>query len=166
MAKALLIKRDDVMTFSNVNGNIDTDKMIQYIAIAQDMHLQRYLGTDLLEKLQADVVADTLSSNYLTLVQDWVKPALIHWTMVELIPMIAVTIGNGGIYRHSSENATALSSVEVSELVSQERDFATYYSKRLVDYLCNNSELFPEYSSNSNEDVDPSTDTNFCGWVL
>ena len=28
MAKALLIKRDDVMTFSNVNGNIDTDKMI------------------------------------------------------------------------------------------------------------------------------------------
>lgn len=166
MAKALLIKRDDVMTFSNVNGNIDTDKMIQYIAIAQDMHLQRYLGTDLLEKLQADVVADTLSGNYLTLVQDWVKPALIHWTMVELIPMIAVTIGNGGIYRHSSENSTALSSVEISELVSQERDFATYYSKRLVDYLCNNSELFPEYSSNSNEDVDPSTDTNFCGWVL
>ena len=56
------------------------------------MHLQRYLGTDLLEKLQADVVADTLSGNYLTLVQDWVKPALIHWTMVELIPMIALRL--------------------------------------------------------------------------
>ena len=58
----------------------------------------------------------------------------------------------------------ALDKSDVDSLVSQERDFAVYYSNRLVDYLCNNSTLFPEYSSNTNSDVNPATDNNFCGW--
>jgi hypothetical protein len=65
MAKALLIKTDDVLRFSNVSGNLDSDKFVQYIAIAQDMHIQRLLGTDLLEKIQADIIAGTLEGNYL-----------------------------------------------------------------------------------------------------
>jgi len=166
MAKALLITYDDLLRYSNMSGNVDSDKAIQYVSISQDIHVQRLLGTDLLEKIQSDIIGSTLSGNYLSLVTNWVKPALIHWTLVELLPMISVTIGNGGIYRHAPENANTLSSEEVDSLVSQERDFAVYYSNRLVDYLCNNSTLFPEYNSNTNEDVNPSTDNNFCSWVL
>jgi len=166
MAKALLITNDDLLRYSNLSGNVDTDKIIQYTSISQDIHIQNLLGTDLLEKIQADIVAGTLSGNYLTLVNTWVKPALIHWTLVELLPMVAVNVSNGGIYRHAPENAQALTKEEVDSLVSQERDFAVYYSNRLVDYLCNNNSLFPEYSTNSNEDVNPSTDNNFCSWVL
>ena len=166
MPKALLITYDDLLRYSNMSGNVDSDKAIQYVAIAQDMHAQRLLGTDLLEKIQADIIANDLTGNYLSLVTNWVKPVLIHWAMVELLPMISVTIGNGGIYRHAPENANALTKEEVDGLVSQERDFAVYYSNRLVDYLCNNSNLFPEYNSNTNEDVSPSTDNNFCSWVL
>ena len=80
--------------------------------------------------------------------------------------MIAVTVGNGGIYRHAPENANALNKEEVDSLVEQERDFAVYYSNRLVEYLTRNSTLFPEYSTNTNEDVHPSTDNNFSTWVL
>jgi len=166
MAKALLIKAEDVLRYSNLSANVDSDKFVQYISISQDMHIQRLLGTDLLEKIQADIIAGTLAGNYLSLVTDWVKPALIHWSLVEFLPMGSVTIGNGGIYRHQPENATALDKSDVDSLVSQERDFAVYYSNRLVDYLCSNSNLFPEYSSNTNSDVNPATDNNFCGWVL
>lgn len=166
MAKALLIQTDDVLRYSNISGNLDSDKFVQYIAIAQDMHIQRLLGTDLLEKIQADIIAGTLEGNYLALVNDWVKQALVHWALVEFLPMGGITVGNGGIYRHQPENATSLSKEEVDSLVSQERDFAVYYSNRLVEYLCAKSYLFPEYTSNTNEDVNPSTDNNFCGWVL
>lgn len=166
MAKALLITNDDLLRYSNLSGNVDTDRIIQYTSISQDIHIQNLLGTDLLEKIQADIVAGTLSGNYLSLVTNWVKPALIHWTLVELLPMVAVNVSNGGIYRHSPENAQALTKEEVDSLVSQERDFAVYYSNRLVDYLCNNNSLFPEYSTNSNEDVNPSTNNNFITWVL
>ena len=166
MAKALLIKTDDVLRNSNLSGNVDTDKFIQYIAIAQDMHIQRLLGTDLLEKIQADIIAGTLSCNYASLVTNWVKPALIHWALVEFLPMGSVTIGNGGAYRHNPENATALTKEEVDSLVNQEKDFAVYYSNRLVDYLCNFSHLFPEYSTNTNADVNPSSNNNYATWVL
>ena len=50
MAKALLISRQDAIRFTNMNGNIDTDKFIQYVSIAQDIHIQSMLGTKLLEK--------------------------------------------------------------------------------------------------------------------
>jgi hypothetical protein len=164
--KALLITTDDMLRYSNLSGNVDTDKFIQYIGIAQDIHIQRLLGTDLLEKIQADIIASSLSGNYLTLVTNWVKPALIHWALVEFLPMAGITVGNGGIYRHEPENASALTKEDVDSLVNQEKDFAVYYSNRLVDYLCNNSSLFPEYTSNTNEDVNPSSDNNYASWVL
>ena len=107
MAKVLLIRREDVVRFTQTNGNVDSDKLMQHISIAQDIHLQNYIGTDLLEKLQADVSGSTLSGNYETLVTDYIKPVLIHWSMVEAIPMLAVTIGNGGIYRHEPESTCA-----------------------------------------------------------
>ena len=67
MAKALLIRREDLVRFTSVNGGVDTDKFIQYVSIAQDIHIQQMTGTRLLEKIQADIVADTLADPYLTL---------------------------------------------------------------------------------------------------
>lgn len=107
-----------------------------------------------------------MTGNYQTLVDEWVTPALIHWALVEALPMMTVTVDNGGAFRFTPENGTPLLKEEVDSLVAQERDFAVYYEKRLIDYLCNNSNLFPEYNTNSDEDVNPRTDSNFCNWVL
>ena len=52
MAEVLLISRTDLVKHTALNGNIDTDKFIQFIAIAQSIHIQQYLGTNLLEKLK------------------------------------------------------------------------------------------------------------------
>jgi hypothetical protein len=56
MADALLITRQDVVKFTAMNGNVDTDNFIQYVKIAQDIHIQNYLGTDLLEKLKSEII--------------------------------------------------------------------------------------------------------------
>lgn len=166
MAKVLLIKREDLIKFTKASGNIDSDKLMQYISIAQDIRLQDLLGTDLLEKLQSDVSGSTLSGNYLTLVQEYVKPVLIHWSMVEAIPMLALTIGNGGIYRHEPEAGTPLDAEEIRDLVDAEKRRAVYYSDRLVDYLSHNSDLFPEYTSNTNEDISPRKNSSYISWNL
>jgi hypothetical protein len=79
MAEALLISRTDVVKFTAMNGNVDTDKFIQFIKIAQDVHIQTMLGTDLLNKIKADIVANTLANPYLALLTDYIKPMLIHW---------------------------------------------------------------------------------------
>jgi hypothetical protein len=166
MAEALLITRTDIVKFTAVNGNVDTDKFIQFVKIAQDVHVQSILGTDLLNKIKADIVANTLSGNYLSLLTNYVKPMLIHWAMVEYLPFAAYTIANKGVYKHESENSTTVDKVEVDFLIEKQRQIAQHYTQRFVDYMSFNMNLFPEYNSNSNGDMYPRTDNNFLGWVL
>jgi hypothetical protein len=166
MAEALLITRDDLVRFTSVNGNVDTDKFIQYIKIAQDIHIQNYLGTELLNKIKADIIATTLSGDYLSLVETYIKPMLIHWAMVEYLPFAAYTIANKGVYKHSSENAENVSKDEVDFLLEKERKIAQHYTQRFIDYMSFNQQLFPEYNDNSNGDMYPDTNNNFIGWVL
>ena len=166
MAEALLITRDDLVRFTSVNGNVDTDKFIQYIKIAQDIHIQNYLGTELLNKIKADIIATTLSGDYETLVNTYIKPMLIHWAMVEYLPFAAYTIANKGVYKHDSENATTVEKNQVHFLVEKQRQIALYYTQRFVDYINFNTASFPEYNSNSNGDMYPRGENNLNGWYL
>jgi|SRR5210317_407665 hypothetical protein len=167
MADALFITRKDLVKFSSLNGNVDTDKFLQYIKIAQDIHIQNYLGTDLYNKIQVDIEGSSLAGDYLALVTDYIKPMLIHWALVEYLPFAAYTIANKGVYKHSSENSENVSKEEVDFLIEKERTTAQYYTDRFIDYMSfNASSKFPEYYTNNNEDVYPDKDANFGGWVL
>ena len=167
MAEGLFITRKDLVKFTSVNGNVDSDKFLQYIKIAQDIHVRNYLGTDLFNKIQNDIEAGTLTGDYLTLVSDFVKPLLIHWAMVEYLPFAAYTIANKGVFKHSSENASNVEKDEVDFLIEKERNIAQYYTERFIDYMSfNASSKFPEYYTNSNDDVYPDKNANFEGWVL
>jgi len=166
MAEALLISRADIVTHTSMNGNIDSDKFIQFILIAQSIHIESYTGTNLLNKLKADIVATTLAGNYLTLVNTYLKPMLIHWAMVEYLPFAAYMIANGGIYKKGAENSEVASKAEVDFLIEKERSIAESYSSRFVSYMTYNQSLFPEYTSNSSDDIYPKHSTNIGGWKL
>ena len=166
MATALFINRTDLVKNSIIDGNVDTDKFIQFIKIAQQIDIQNLLGTDLYNKISADIVAGSLAGNYLSLVNTYVQPTLIWFAQMNYIPFAAYQIKNGGVFKHSSETAQNVDKNEVDYLVGKAREYANYYSTRLVDYLSFNDNLFPEYNSNTNEDIDPDTDTTFKGWVL
>lgn len=170
MAQALLITTDDVKRHSTISGSLDVDKLTQYIKTAQDIHIQQYLGTDLLVALQDKIldgsINDVENVNYKNLIKRYIKPMHIHWVLVEYYPFAAYTISNGGVYRHSSETSESVSKEEVDFLVEKAQSTAQNYTRRLIDYICNNTSLFPEYLSNSDADVSPSGDGNFGGWVL
>lgn len=166
MATALFINRTDLVKNSILDGNVDTDKFIQFIKVAQQIDIQNLLGTDLYNKISADIIAGNLSGNYLSLVNTYVQPTLIWFAQMNYIPFAAYQIKNGGVFKHSSETAQNVDKNEVDYLVGKAREYANYYSTRLVDYLCFNDNLFPEYNSNSDDDIYPDTDTTFKGWVL
>ena len=124
MAIALFITRTDLVRNSILDGNVDTDKFIQFIKIAQEIHVKNYLGSKLYDKISADIIAGTLAGDYLSLVNTYVQPMLIHFAMVDYLPFAAYSIKNGGIYKHTSENSEVVSKDEVDYLVSKERDIA------------------------------------------
>ena len=53
---ALFISRTDLVKNTILDGNIDTDKFTQFIKIAQDIHIQNYLGTKLYDRLTNDII--------------------------------------------------------------------------------------------------------------
>tara|TARA_Y100000114_G_scaffold126234_1_gene122552 strand:- start:1330 stop:1836 length:507 start_codon:yes stop_codon:yes gene_type:complete len=168
MATGLMISRKDIVKFTSLNGNIDTDKFIQYILIAQETHIQNYLGSKLYDKIKSDIEGSSLAGDYLTLVNTYIKPMLCHWALVEFLPYAAYTISNKGIFKHNSENAINADKNEVDFLIEKERSIAQYYTDRFVDFMSFEApSKYPEYFTNSNDDVFPDKNSyGFSGWVL
>ena len=166
MATALFISRTDLLRNSIIDGNVDTDKFIQFIKIAQEIHIQNFLGTDLYNKISTDISGSSLSGAYLTLVNKYVQPMLIHYAMTDYLPFAAYQIKNGGVFKHLPENTEAVTKEEIDFLINKHRDIAEYYTRRMIDYVTFNINSFPEYNTNNNEDVYPDKDSLYQGWVL
>ena len=166
MSKALFITNEDLKRFSLLSGNVDDDKIIQYISIAQDVYIQQYLGSKLFNKISDGIITGHLVSPYLELLEDYIKPMTIHWALVELLPFIAYTVSNKGVFKHSSENSETVSKEEVDFLVNKHRDLAQNFTRRFIDYMCYHTNEFPEYVANVKNDIRPSHSSNSGGWVL
>ena len=169
MATALFIKPIDLKRNSIIDGSVDVDSFIGYIKIAQEIHIRNYLGTDLYNKISTDILGTggaSLTGNYLALVNTYIQPMLIHYAMVDYLPFAAYTLKSGGLGKHVSENSESVSKEEVDYLLDKHRDIAEYYTRRFIDYMSFNQSLFPEYTSNSNDDINPDKDSLFNGWVF
>jgi hypothetical protein len=164
--KSLFINDKDVKTFTSINGNLDIDRYVNAVYLAQITHIQSMLGTDLYERLSTDIENDSLSGAYRSLLEDYIKPVLIHYSMVEMLPRIAYQISNKGIFKHRSENSETASADEIDDMIERERSAAQFHADRFLDYIRNNTTTFPEYLSNSSSDLHPDHTSYFTGFVL
>jgi hypothetical protein len=168
--KALFVTIQDVKKKSIIGGQVDPDKIIQFIEVAQDTHIQNYLGGKLYKKLQELIVNGTINdannSEYKNLIEVYIKPMLIWFAQSDYLPFAAFQVGNGGVFKHRSENSDTISTEELNMLINRVSETAEFYTRRFVDYMDYNSTLFPEYTSTANEDMNPDRDVNFHSWYL
>lgn len=167
MATPLFITKNDLVQNTIINGNVDADLFVQFIKIAQQMHVQNYLGTQLYNKISQLISDADLTGDYLDLVKDYIQPMLIHFAMVDYLPFASYQIRNGGVFKHRSENSDTPTREELDILVQKHRTFSDFYAQRFVDYMAiNASVMFPEYWENKDSDMFPDTKPNPIGWVL
>jgi hypothetical protein len=168
MATVLFINRQDLLRNSIIDGNVDTDKYVQFIKLAQEIHIQNYLGTKMYDALSAAIptIDDPANARWKSLLNDYVVPMLIWFSQVDYIPFASYQIRNGGVSKHVSENSESVSKEEIDYLVEKARTNAEWYSRRFIDYMSFNQTTYPEYTNNINDDIDPSYDATFNGWVL
>ena len=155
MSKALFISRDDLVRYTPISGNLDFDRVVQYIEIAQDIHIHELLGSRLYNKLQADVLSNSLTGDYETLVKSHIKPMLAQYSLLEFLPFSQFSINNKGVFKHTSENAETLSKSDILMMTEATRDTAQHYATRMVDYLCAYPMLFAEYLTNTKDELNP-----------
>ena len=172
MADVLFCSKEDVVRKSTMlSGSIDADSLIPAMHLAQTQYLREIIGTDLYNKFATDITAlinsgTTFPAAYKALLDDYVKPILVHLTVHEFLKTAHVTVSNKGVFNHTSENATDVSESELKDLIQVARDRSESYTQRFLDYMAFNSSGFPEWRSNSNGDVSPNYESYTIDWVL
>ena len=168
MATQLFINRTDLVRNSIIDGNVDTDKFIQFIKIAQEIDVQQIIGTDMYNALSAAIPNIDLPVNarWKTILDEYIVPMLIWYAQSNYFPFAAYQVKNGGVFKHTSENSISADKNEIDFLVEKARTNAEWYSRRFIDFMSFNQTTYPEYTSNTNDDIYPSYEATFNGWVL
>lgn len=156
MANKLLISENKLKAFTNVNKNVDIDAIRAEIGIAQDIHLQPLLGTKFYDHLldQISATGNTLNSDELTLVNEYISPFLIQMSYFEMIPHLHYRTMNRGIVQGEMESATSVDTETMKYLRTIQFQRANFYKMRLQDYLITGrgQNLFPDYNTYSTYD--------------
>ena len=170
MSYVLFISEAKLKDSTAINLNVDVDLLLPYVRQAQKLYVETKLGTDLNNKLKDLIVAGTVNlpanAAYKTLLDDYVGDMLPNWALYNCIPYLRFKVENGNIYSKTSETGTALSTEEAQHLREEVRNTAEYYTERMIDYICNNSTLFPEYNTNTGADVNPDSNAYYNGMNL
>ena len=166
MAYVLFISEQKLKDSTAINLNVDVDILLPFVREAQKLYVETALGTDLTDKLKAEITAGTLAGAYKTLVDDYIGDMLPAYSLYHAIPYLRFKVENGNIYSKTSETGNALSTEEAQSFREEILNTASYYRERLIDYICNNTSSFPEFSTNSGADVSPSSENYYNGMNL
>jgi len=167
MSYVLFISEAKLKDSTAINLNVDVEILLPYTRQAQKVYVETKLGTDLTQKLKDLIIAGTVGNvgneAYKTLLDDYIGDMLPNWGLYLLVPFLRFKVENGNIYSKTSETGNALSTEEAQHFREEIRNTAEYYTERMISYICNNESSFPEYSTNTGSDVNPSKNAYFNG---
>ena len=149
---------------SAIGGSVSDELIMPYILLAQDMSILPILGTDLDAKLKSDIQGGSLTGAYKTLVETYIQPALVQFAFVSLVPYLRLRfVNNAVVVMGATDQSSSATYDDLKPVMDTATDAAEFYRQRCIDYLRNNQTSFPEYSSNTGADLDPTTRNYYAG---
>lgn len=131
-------------------------KFIPYILLAQKMYVEKILGRQLTDQLQAQIRAAeetpdadpypiTPESQALLL---YVAPMLSHYAVYQGLPFHWAALVNKGVTLRNSENSDAVTLKDLAQLRRWLKDDAEEWGRQLLAYLCECGASYPLWSPN------------------
>ena len=156
-SQALFVSANRLKRDTAIGGSVDDDLIRPYVYMAQQRWILPVLGTDLYDKLCSDIDTGSVSGVYETLLNQYVIPATVQYAFSQLIPYLRVRFVNNAVVIMNSEQSSAATYDDLRPLIDQANDMGNFHRQRLIDYLCDNSSSYPEYTSNTGSDLCPTT---------
>lgn len=154
MNRVLLISTADVIKYTALKGNIDSDQINPHIITVQDLTLAYILGDSLMQKLigliESKTIDDVGNVMYKTLLEKYVRPFLCHAVCQKTLEFLGYTLGSGGISTRTQEQGVPAQGAEYSAIYGSARSQAQQYQRILVDWLCANGSKINEYNESNN----------------
>jgi len=150
MTSTFIISEAKLREFTDVNDNLDTAFIKNAVREAQDIHLQRIIGTVLYNKLLSDIDADSLAGAYKTLVDDYVQDFLLYAAYYECLLAIYVRPRNNGLLSSTGGENSESVTRDLYEVKRQSvENKMQYYAERLVNYIIEKQNSLPELNENN-----------------
>ena len=148
MKDILFISPENIYERTQIHSNIDSKMIVPEIKVCQDMYILPLLGSGLYERLQDGIDNDDLTADEETLLKEYIRDPLIHYTISELAPALSFQLWNKGLTRKTTENSEAVSSSEIDDFTAKFKNRAEWYLERLIRYLIEEAgggQKFQEY---------------------
>lgn len=150
----MLVSPTKVKEFGNINLNVDDREIGFAIRVSQNIHLSCDIGRELVEHIQELVynkivgsgssIDDNENEQYKVLLDEYLVPALVYRTAMELCTITTMKIRNMGVVKNEDTNVKQTSAPELS--YTQEYYDGMYNDalNRISDFLCENKNSFAE----------------------
>ena len=164
MAIKLFITPQEIANTTILGGNIDLDKYTFVINSVMITVLEPLLGSLLYDKILTDWTADTLTGDYLTIFTEFIKPITKNESAAEYIEMSSYTLANGGLFKHSPDNAEVVDKDEAQFLSGKYHNISQMYIQRFNKWICKN--VISEYKISQDEVNASKSLTVRSGWFF
>lgn len=165
--KVLFLSVDYLRDNTVINGNVDSEILEPFILLAQNVHIETIVGTKLYNNIIDEIIADNLSADNQDLLDNYLQPALLQWSLYESLPFINYKLTNKAISTKNSDNSDAVELDELHYLRTTVRDVAEYMSERATKFLKTNESTYPLYLLNTEcDEIRPNKTNYFSGIVL
>ena len=141
----LFISVQSIKDRTGLHANVDEKLVLPEIKTAQDMYILPALGSALYNELQTAVDTATYTQLQTTLLDDYIVDALIYFVMSELPQGLSFQFYNKGLLRKTGENQESPSMQDMIDVANRYKARAEFYKQRLIKYLKQNNDLYPNY---------------------
>ena len=164
MTNILLISEDTLKTYSHLNDNVFGKSLTPAIITAQDIYLQKFLGSCLYKKVLELVKSGEIRNEnyvmYKELLDNYIANFLIYQTLANLIPEISTKITNMGLVVSNDEHVQNVTQGERDLVMGQYQRYADAYCKMMQDFLKENRDSFPELNCCGAPTLDSASSTS------
>ena len=144
---AAFISTDALKKRALLNGNVEDSILRVIIQRAQTTEVEPLIGTSLYKRLVAGIAASNLNANETILMDDYITPVMVYACDRRAIDATTYQIRNKTTGKGVDENITPVTPGENLKLDNQIRQDMKFATSKLVGYLLDNCDLFPEYDS-------------------
>jgi len=148
MTNTLIISEAKLRQFTDINDSVDSALLKNAVRTAQDIELQRIIGTKLYKKILSDIDASTLTGVYQTLVDDYIQDFLLYAAYYEALEAIYIRPRNNGLLTPTGgENSIEVDRSLYNVKRQSAENKAQFYAEMLTNYIAEEQSSYPELNS-------------------
>lgn len=152
MTTTFIISEAKIRQFTDLNDSVDSALIKNGIREAQDISLQRIIGTKLYNSILAQIDAGPTwtNSNYQGLVDNYIQDFLLYAAYYEILESVYMRSRNNGLLTPTGGDNSVNVDRSLYDVKRQSvKNKMEFYGDKLSSYIAEEQSLFPELNENS-----------------